>query len=71
MGKKSKKEYVHMTGYDWFVYEKVYTYLSVREDDMTLYGFKTKEEKNLFLKIISVSGIGPKTAISIYSQIHS
>ena len=48
-------------------YAKVYTYLAVREDDMTLYGFKTKEEKNLFLKIISVSGIGPKTAISILS----
>ena len=48
-------------------YEKVYTYLSVREDDMTLYGFKTKEEKNLFLKIISVSGIGPKTAITMLS----
>ena len=48
-------------------YSKVYTYLSVREDDMTLYGFKTKEEKNLFLKIISVSGIGPKTAITMLS----
>lgn len=48
-------------------YAKVYTYLSVREDDMTLYGFKTKEEKNLFLKIISVSGIGPKTAITMLS----
>ena len=48
-------------------YEKVYTYLSVREDDMTLYGFKTKEEKNLFLKIIGVSGIGPKTAIAMLS----
>lgn len=46
---------------------KVYTYLAVREDDMTLYGFKTKDEKNLFLKIIGVSGIGPKTAITILS----
>lgn len=48
-------------------YTKVFTYLAVREDDMTLYGFKTKEEKNIFIKIISVSGIGPKTAISILS----
>lgn len=48
-------------------FAKVYTYLSVREDDMTLYGFKTKEEKNLFLKIIGVSGIGPKTAITMLS----
>ena len=48
-------------------YTKVYTHLAVREDDMTLYGFKTKEEKNLFMKIISVSGIGPKTAITMLS----
>lgn len=48
-------------------YAKVYTYLAVREDDMTLYGFKTKEEKNIFLKIIGVSGIGPKTAITMLS----
>lgn len=48
-------------------YTKVYTYLAVREDDMTLYGFKTKDEKNIFLKIISVSGIGPKTAITMLS----
>ena len=48
-------------------FTKVYTYLAVREDDMTLYGFKTKDEKNIFLKIISVSGIGPKTAITMLS----
>ena len=48
-------------------FTKVYTYLAVREDDMTLYGFKTKDEKNIFMKIISVSGIGPKTAITMLS----
>ena len=48
-------------------FTKVYTYLAVREDDMSLYGFKTKDEKNLFLKIIIVSGIGPKTAITMLS----
>lgn len=48
-------------------FTKVYTYLAVREDDMSLYGFKTKDEKNLFLKIINVSGIGPKTAITMLS----
>ena len=48
-------------------FTKVYTHLAVREDDMSLYGFKTKDEKNLFLKIINVSGIGPKTAITMLS----
>ncbi len=44
---------------------KVYTYLSVREDAMELYGFSTKEEKAMFLKLMSVSGIGPKLALAI------
>lgn len=48
---------------------KIYTYLNVREDEMSLYGFLSLEEKNLFLKLISVSGIGPKMAISILSEI--
>ena len=46
---------------------KVYTYMAVREDAITLYGFATLEEKNTFLKLISVSGIGGKVAISILS----
>ena len=46
---------------------KVLTYMSVREDDISLYGFSSKEEKDLFIKLISVSGIGPKVAISILS----
>ena len=44
---------------------KVYTYLSVREDAMELFGFATKEEKAMFLKLMSVSGIGPKLALAI------
>jgi len=43
----------------------VYTYMNVKEDEMSLYGFSSKEEKSLFLKLISVSGVGPKTAIGI------
>jgi Holliday junction DNA helicase RuvA len=39
----------------------------VREDMLALYGFKTQREKDLFLKLISISGIGPKLAISILS----
>lgn len=46
---------------------KVLTYMSVREDDISLFGFSSKEEKDLFVKLISVSGIGPKVAISILS----
>ena len=46
---------------------KVLTYMSVREDDISLYGFSSTEEKDLFIKLISVSGIGPKVAISILS----
>src|SRR5699024_4961319 len=47
----------------------IYTYHHVREDAMTLYGFKTEDEKHLFTKLISVSGIGPKSAISILGTV--
>jgi len=46
---------------------KVLTYMAVREDDISLYGFSSQEEKDLFNKLITVSGIGPKLAISILS----
>lgn len=45
----------------------LYTHLSVREDGVELYGFATREEKRLFLQLISVSGVGPKAALSILS----
>ena len=41
----------------------IYTYSNIREDEYTLYGFKTREEKALFLKLISVKGLGPKMAL--------
>ena len=41
------------------------TYFSVREDAMELFGFATQEEKDLFLRLIGVSGVGPKLALSI------
>lgn len=44
---------------------KIFTYQHVREDEISLYGFLSEEEKDLFLKLISVSGIGPKSALSI------
>ena len=47
---------------------KVFTHLNVREDAMELYGFATQEELNLFQQLISVSGVGPKAALSILSS---
>ena len=47
---------------------KLFTYLSVREDAMDLYGFASKEELKLFRQLISVSGIGPKAALGILSS---
>ena len=43
----------------------VYVYSNIREDEYTLYGFKTTEEKELFLKLINVKGLGPKMALPI------
>lgn len=45
----------------------IYTYMAVREDAITLFGFATKEEKSAFLKLTGVSGIGGKMAIAILS----
>lgn len=47
---------------------EVYTYLAVREDGVSLYGFISMEEKNMFLKLISVSGVGPKMGITVLSN---
>ena len=44
-----------------------YTYLNVREDAMEIYGFGTEEERNMFLKLISVSGVGPKAGLALLS----
>ena len=44
---------------------KVYVYNKIGEDEYSLYGFKEKEEYELFLKLISVKGLGPKLALPI------
>ncbi len=44
---------------------KVYLYQQVKEDELSLYGFKTVEEKEMFLKLISVKGLGPKMTLPI------
>ena len=46
---------------------EVYTYMAVREDGVSLYGFISLEEKSMFLKLISVSGVGPKMGITVLS----
>ena len=46
---------------------KIYTYLHVREDGVTLFGFPTTEELNTFKLLIGVSGIGPKVALAVLS----
>lgn len=48
---------------------KIYTYLYVREDDMRLFGFKTSESLEFFKKLITVSGVGPKVALGIISNV--
>ena len=47
----------------------LFTHLAVREDAMTLYGFLSQEEHALFLRLIGVSGIGPKAALAILSVV--
>ena len=46
---------------------KVYTHLAVREDGIELFGFESNEERECFNKLITVSGVGPKAAMSILS----
>lgn len=48
--------------------QKVYIYQAVRDNDISLYGFQTFDEKQLFIKLLSVSGIGPKSALAILAN---
>ncbi len=48
---------------------KVYTYLQVKEDDLSLFGFLTRDDLNVFKMLINVNGIGPKGALAILSTI--
>ncbi|MGL4589823.1 MAG: Holliday junction branch migration protein RuvA [Mycoplasmatales bacterium] len=47
---------------------KIFVYNHVREDENSLFGFKTLSERELFLNLIAVNGIGPKTALAIIAQ---
>ncbi|MDR2201350.1 MAG: Holliday junction branch migration protein RuvA [Clostridiales bacterium] len=48
---------------------KIPVYMCVREDGVTLFGFSSREEKNIFGRLIGVSGIGPKAALNILSGV--
>lgn len=48
---------------------KIYTYVRVREDDISIYGFNTNEELRMFELLLSVSGIGAKSALVILSNV--
>ena len=48
----------------------LHTYLHVKEDSQTLYGFSDPEEKSIFLHLISISGVGPNTALMINSSLN-
>lgn len=48
---------------------KLYTYFYVREDNQALYGFLTEEELKMFERLLTVSGVGPKAALSLVSNV--
>ena len=48
---------------------RIYTYMNVKEDELSLYGFLTKEDREMFLKLITVNGVGPKGALNIISTL--
>jgi len=50
---------------------KVFTHLHVREDELTLYGFISQEDLRIFETVLSVSGIGPKTALAMLSAMNA
>lgn len=50
---------------------KIYTQLIVKEDDMVLFGFDTRDELNMFKLLNTVSGVGPKAAVALLNQFKS
>ena len=48
---------------------RVYTYMSVKEDNISLFGFNNIDEREIFLKLITVNGVGPKNALSILDNL--
>ena len=48
---------------------EIYTYLQVRDDALVLFGFETKQQHDFFLLLLTVSGVGPKTAFTVISAL--
>ncbi len=65
----SKSTYYRLSGNGENDDVKLYTYMAVREDGTELFGFATEEELSAFKMLITVSGVGPKAAISILSTL--
>ena len=59
----------HKNATEGSVNVRLYTYMAVREDGIELFGFASEEELDCFKLLITVSGVGPKAAISILSQL--
>ena len=51
--------------------EKLFIYNNVKEDDFSLYGFKTENERELFMALVSISGVGPKLGLAILSTFYT
>ena len=65
----SKSTYYRLAGKENTDGVKLYTYMAVREDGTELFGFSSEEELSAFKLLITVSGVGPKAAISILSTL--
>ncbi len=65
----SKSTYYRLSSANEAPTVKLYTYMAVREDGTELFGFATEEELSAFKLLITVSGVGPKAAISILSTL--
>ena len=51
--------------------EKLFIYTNVKEEDFSLYGFKTENERELFKALVSISGVGPKLALAVLSTFNT
>ena len=47
---------------------RIYTYMHITENDVALYGFRSQEEQDLFIRLIGVKGLGPKTALNMLTR---
>ncbi len=56
-------------GYEVGEHAQLYTHLVVREDNLSLYGFANQESRGLFQSLITVDGVGPRTALAVLSSL--